>query len=289
MSLIKKIISLSLTFFMFFSVAHASPSKPAREVNPCGDSTTKKVIGGVSVGIASLGFVACYLYMRNSKLPVLIIGGDKSVRDRLISSIYASDASSNGSVAACLVNKLCFGGNYFFGLDKRVASIDNWSISQCDSGDRNAINLASRASVVVAIVNNMDSVDRLLDIFKSVPNRFGCAILTIVTANSGVSTRDIKNKEEKWRDCCRYEEHNFLTSDYVVLWNRDTGACEVVYNPALNFVNEIQVREIYEQTALPNEKYSDCRDAINRAAWDIYIGNEQVDERYAQAWKLLKK
>lgn len=149
--------------------------------------TTKQKVAGVISGLGGLSFLGYLAYRywlfdpfgpapcSESRLSVLVIGGTQDDRVHLIEKIY-----SNKHLFFSFKNQLLEGGNYFDPFDENLADCRNWVIRNCSIDDEQAMDLAERSPVVIAIVDSRESATRLHHMFEHVHSRYYRAVMTVV-------------------------------------------------------------------------------------------------------------
>lgn len=247
MKLIKKIMSFGLVFSMLFGVCcvkaagsetgvkanytHRNENKNEKRINKgfqakrksgfrCLDKsekpkntayTTKQKVAGVISGLGGLSFLGYLAYRcSESKLSVLVIGGTQDDRVHLIEKIY-----SNEHLFFSFKNQLLEGGNYFDPFDENLADRRNWDIRNCSIDDEQAMDLAERSPVVIAIVDSRESATRLHHMFERVHSRYYRAVMTVVK-DRAVDNADQLNAPVHGGQA---DTNSLLASELVEFWD----------------------------------------------------------------------
>lgn len=247
MKLIKKIMSFGLVFSMLFGVCcvkaagsetgvkanytHRNENKNEKRINKGFQAkrksekpkntayTTEQKVAGVVGGLSFLGYLAYRYWLfdpfvpapySESRLPVLVIGGTQGDRVHLIEKIH-----SNDHLFSSFKNQLLEGGNYFDPFDENLADRGNWDIRNCSIDDEQAMDLAERSSVVIAIVDSRESVTSLHHMFERVHNRYYRAVMTVVK-DRAVDNADQLNAPVHGGQA---DTNSLLASELVEFWD----------------------------------------------------------------------
>ena len=247
MKLIKKIMSFGLVFSMLFGVCcvkaagsetgvkanytHRNENKNEKRINKRFQAkrksekpkntayTTKQKVAGVIGGLSFLGYLAYRYWLfdpfvpapcSESRLPVLVIGGTQDDRVHLIEKIY-----SNNHLSFSFKNQLLEGGNYFDPFDENLADCRNWVIRNCSIDDEQAMDLAERSPVVIAIVDSRESATRLHHMFERVHSRYYRAVMTVVK-DRAVDNADQLNAPVHGGQA---DTNSLLASELVEFWD----------------------------------------------------------------------
>ena len=128
----------------------------------------------------------------------------------LIEKIY-----SNEHLFSSFKNQLLEGGNYFDPFDENLADRGNWDIRNCSIDDEQAMDLAERSSVVIAIVDSRESVTSLHHMFERVHNRYYRAVMTVVK-DRAVDNADQLNAPVHGGQA---DTNSLLASELVEFWD----------------------------------------------------------------------
>jgi len=297
MKLIKKIMSFGLVFSMLFGVCcvkaagsetgvkanytHRNENKNEKRINKGFQAkrksekpkntayTTEQKVAGVVGGLSFLGYLAYRYWLfdpfvpapySESRLPVLVIGGTQGDRVHLIEKIH-----SNDHLFSSFKNQLLEGGNYFDPFDENLADRGNWDIRNCSIDDEQAMDLAERSSVVIAIVDSRESVTSLHHMFERVHNRYYRAVMTVV------KNRAVDNAEQLNAPVHEGQEdtNSLLASELVEFW-------DVANDTFTNVRQSTGLRTIVNGLKVQGHTNRVISDIVN----DIRAKTERLNERW---------
>ena len=297
MKLIKKIMSFGLVFSMLFGVCcvkaagsetgvkanytHRNENKNEKRINKVFQAkrksekpkntayTTEQKVAGVVGGLSFLGYLAYRYWLfdpfvpapySESRLPVLVIGGTQGDRVHLIEKIH-----SNDHLFSSFKNQLLEGGNYFDPFDENLADRGNWDIRNCSIDDEQAMDLAERSSVVIAIVDSRESVTSLHHMFERVHNRYYRAVMTVV------KNRAVDNAEQLNAPVHEGQEdtNSLLASELVEFW-------DVANDTFTNVRQSTGLRTIVNGLKVQGHTNRVISDIVN----DIRAKTERLNERW---------
>lgn len=234
-------------------------------------TTKQKVFGGISVlgGLSFLGYLAYRHWSfdpfgpvpySESRLPVLVIGGTQTDRAHLIEKIY-----SNVDLASSLKNRLLEGGNYFNPFDENLADCRNWVVRNCSIDDAQAMDLAERSPVIIAVVDSRESATRLHHMFEHVHSRYYRAIMTVVKDRAVNDASELNAPVHGGQEVT----NSLLVSELVAFWDTANGTFT---NDRRSTGLRTMVNGLKSQRRTERE-ISDYLDGI-------YANNERLNERW---------
>lgn len=157
------------------------------------EKRTKSLItGGTISTITLLATVGVWNYV--NRLPTLIIGGDKEKRAAIINKLKKRQPL-NSSVCRSLTEIIeesiqkgtsvtAYGSNSAAeAIQSKRTKFSNWKISFCDSDDKDAPSVMKKARLVIAILDDKNSDDKIANLLRNYRTPGKCMVVEIWDEN----------------------------------------------------------------------------------------------------------